>query len=327
MRVVARPLSGRRSRRYISLFWRLFIPNATVLTVACVVLLIEPANGRVLVLAGGLTALLVTNVLLMRRAFAPLNRLGAAMAAIDPLTPGQRISMHGPESEVTLLTTAFNEMLDRLERERRESALRAQSAQEDERRRLAAELHDDIGQSLTALTLELRRIADAAPAELRDDVLSARRFTSATLDDVRRLARELRPEALDQLGLVAALSSLCRRFAEHSGLSVDCSLERGLPPLGQDAELVIYRVAQESLTNAARHAAARHARVELSAADGAAELRVADDGTGFRSAHRGSGIRGMRERALLVGAELSLGDAEEGGAQVILRVPVETEGG
>jgi len=324
--LVARPSPDRRSGRYVSLFWRLFIPNATVLTVAGVLLLIEPANGRVLVLTGGLTALLVTNVLLMRRAFAPLNRLGAAMASIDPLAPGQRISMHGPESEVTLLTAAFNEMLDRLERERRESALRAQSAQEDERRRLAAELHDDIGQSLTALTLELRRIADAAPAELRDDVLSARRFTSATLDDVRRIARDLRPEALDQLGLVAALSSLCKRFSEHSGLSVDCSLERELPPLGQDAELVIYRVAQESLTNAARHAGAKHARVELSAADGAAKLRVADDGTGFRSAHRGTGIRGMRERALLVGAELSVGDTKEGGAEVVLRVPAEEAG-
>jgi len=318
-----RHLGGERRKHYISLFWRLFIPNATVLTVACVVLLIEPANGRVLVLAGGLTALLITNVLLMRRAFEPLDRLGEAMASIDPLAPGQRISMHGPESEVTLLTTAFNEMLNRLERERRESALRAQSAQEDERRRLAGELHDEIGQSLTALTLELRRIADAAPPDLRDDVLSARRFTSATLDDVRRLARELRPEALDQLGLVAALASLCKRFSEHSGLSVDCSLERELPPLGEDAELVIYRVAQESLTNAARHAAARRARVELSAAGGGAELRVEDDGTGFRSSARGSGIRGMRERALLIGAELSLGDAEEGGARVVLRVPVE----
>lgn len=308
---------------YISLFWRLFIPNASVLTAACVVLLIEPANGRVPVLAGGLAVLLVINLILMRRAFGPLARLRAAMSTIDPLAPGQRIEVEGPDSEVTLLAGAFNEMLDRLESERRHSALRTQSAQEDERRRLAGELHDDIGQSLTALTLELRRIADAAAPELREEVLAARRFTSATLEDVRRLARELRPEALDQLGLVAALTSLCTRFTEHTGVAVDPDFDRSLPRLSADAELVIYRVAQESLTNVARHAGATRASVRLSAADGAAELRVSDDGVGFDAAISGSGIRGMRERALLVGAELSLGPTDSGGAQVRMRVPLD----
>ena len=308
---------------YIPLFWRLFIPNATVLTAACVVLLIEPANGRVPVLAGGLAVLLAINLILMRRAFAPLARLRAAMSSIDPLSPGQRVEVEGPDSEVTLLAGTYNEMLDRLEGERRESALRAQSAQEDERRRLAGELHDDIGQSLTALTLELRRIADAAAPELREEVLAARRFTSATLEDVRRLARELRPEALDQLGLVAALTSLCTRFAQRTGVSVDPDLDRSMPRLSPDAELVIYRVAQESLTNVARHAGATRASVRLSATDGAAELTVSDDGVGFDSAAWGSGIRGMRERALLVGAELSLGSAGRGGAVVRMRIPVD----
>ena len=301
----------------------MFLPNAAVLAAASVVLLIEPANGRILILAGGLATLLIVNLLLMRRAFAPLNRLREAMAAIDPLAPGQRLPTDGPESEVALLTRAFNAMLDRLEGERRESALRAQSAQEDERRRVAAELHDDIGQSLTALTLELRQIAEAAPPAVRDDVLAARRFTAAVLDDVRRLARDLRPEALDQLGLVAALASLCKRFSEQTGLRIDCALDRAVPPLGPDADLVIYRVAQESLTNVARHAGASRATIELSAVDGAAILRVGDDGAGLRPQGRGTGIRGMRERALLVGAELSVGEADGGGVEVRMRVPIE----
>ena len=307
----------------MALFWRLFIPNATVLTAASIVLLIEPANGRILILMVGLATLLVINLLLMRRAFAPLDRLRAAMAAIDPLAPGQRIPTEGPESEVTLLTRAFNEMLDRLEGERRDSARRAQSAQEDERRRLAGELHDDIGQTLTALTLELRRIADAAPPELRDDVLAARRFTAETLEDVRRLARDLRPEALDQLGLVAALSSLCKRFSEQTGLRVDCDLDRTVPPLSPDADLVIYRVAQESLTNVARHAGATRATVELGTVDGDAVLRVGDDGGGLGATARGTGIRSMRERALLVGADLSIANVDGGGVEVRMRVPVE----
>lgn len=313
--------TGRRP--YIPLFWRLFIPNAAVLTAACLVLYVEPANGQLLVLVLGLVTMLSINVVLMRRAFGPLGRLQAAMSTTDPLAPGRRIAVSGPESEVTLLGHAFNDMLDRLEDERRDSALRAQTAQEDERRRLAADLHDDVGQSLTALALELRRVADEAPPQLRENVLSSRRLTVSTLEDVRRLARDLRPEALDQLGLVAAVASLCKRFSEHSGIPVDCRLERDLPALGADADLVIYRVAQESLTNVARHARASRVRMELRRAAEGVELRVGDDGAGLEPSRRGGGIRGMRERALLVGAELAFERSAEGGAQVRMHVPAD----
>ncbi len=101
--------------RYVPLFWRLLIPNASVLVSACVVLWVEPANGRLIALVGGVLVMLVVNVVLMRRAFAPLTRLTSLMGSIDPLRPGQRLPALGPQSEVTTLARAFNDMLDRLE--------------------------------------------------------------------------------------------------------------------------------------------------------------------------------------------------------------------
>ena len=168
--MTARAASGsgwRLPGRFVPLFWRLFIPNSTVLAVAGVVLLIEPANGRILALGGGLAVLLVVNLVLMRRAFAPLVHLTGLMRRIDPLRPGQRVVVPGPQSEVTVLAEAFNDMLDRLETERRESARRALSERENERRHLASELHDQLGQQLTALALAMSRSVAVAPADLR----------------------------------------------------------------------------------------------------------------------------------------------------------------
>jgi two-component system, NarL family, sensor histidine kinase UhpB len=124
-------------RPLIPLFWRLFIPNACVLIAACVVLIVEPANGRVVALVGGLAVLLAVNVVLMRRAFAPLVRLTTTMNEVEPLRPGERVPLEGPGSEVTVLTRAFNRMLDRLESKRRDSARRAAAGQEAERRHVA----------------------------------------------------------------------------------------------------------------------------------------------------------------------------------------------
>ena len=303
--------------RHIPLFWRLFLPNALVLAAACVVLIIAPANGRILALAGGLVTMLVINLALMRRAFTPLERLAALMRRVDPLRPGERLPLFGPPSEVTELTTAFNDMLDRLEYERRDSARRALAAQEAERRHLAAELHDELGQTLTALVLQLSRTST------RDEFDQALATAEASLADVRRIARRLRPEALDDLGLVAALTNLCERLSERTGVAVARQLARDLPALNPEEQLVIYRVAQESLTNVVRHAGARRAEVRLACEDDDVVLAVRDDGRGLNGDQPGAGVRGMRERAVLIGAELSFGTAPGGGTLVRLRVPVE----
>jgi two-component system sensor histidine kinase UhpB len=310
-------------KRHIPLLWRLFVPNAAVLLAACVVLMVEPANGRVPALVGGLTVLLVLNVVIMRRAFSPLRRLTELMDAVDPLRPGQRIPPFGPESEVTVLTEAFNAMLDRVEDERRRSGRNALMAQEEERRRLAAELHDEIGQSLTALSLELDHVVATVP-EVEATLGPARSITEATLDDVRRLARTLRPEALDQLGLGPALTSLCDRMSRFTRSPIERRLEPIHSPLGPDSELVIYRVAQESLTNVARHAPGAAVTVSLRELPGMIELEVRDDGNGLAPSPNGDGqgIRSMRERAVAVGGRFSIGPAPTGGTVVRLELPI-----
>jgi two-component system sensor histidine kinase UhpB len=322
----ARPHADERS--YIPLFWRLFVPNATVLFSACLVLMVEPANGRVIALVGGLLTLLAVNLFLMRRAFAPLAQLTGLMARIDPLRPGRRIEVPGPASEVSLLADAFNAMLDRLEQERRESGRRTLSAQEAERRKLAAELHDDIGQTLTAMVLQLDRIAQRSDDELKADAQDARNTAVALVDDVRALARRLRPEALDTLGLVSALTNLVDRLSSRTGLRIDRRIDRDLPELTPEADLVIYRVVQESLTNVLRHAGATRASVSLTRDAEGVVLTVEDDGTGFDAdAVAQGGIRIMRERALLVGGALTITPRSGGGTTVRLSVgPGEEQG-
>lgn len=320
------PFGDRPSRpgRYIPLFWRLMIPNAAVLLAACFVLMVEPANGRVVALAGGLTVMLVINVVLMRHAFAPLTRLTNLMEAIDPLHPGRRIPPLGPQSEVTTLARAVNEMLDRVEAERRDSARRASADQETERRHMAAELHDEIGQNLSALILQLDRLAKRIPDACREEVEQAATTARRSLEEVRGLARRLRPEVLDELGLVPAVGNLCDRMSQQTGLPIVHHLPSRLSDLGDDAELVIYRVVQESLTNVVRHAHAKRADVRLVEGDGHVELSIRDDGVGCRDVALnpdGSGMRSMRERAVLVGGQFEVEPVAPAGTCVRLRIP------
>jgi two-component system sensor histidine kinase UhpB len=319
-------MSHRRrvDERFVSLFWRLFVPNVAVLLVAGTLLWLEPANGRPIALAGGVLAMVLVNIVLMRRAFAPLVRLTLLMERIDPLRPGDRLPDLGPESEVSLLTRSFNAMLDRLERERRDSARRELAAQERERARIARELHDEVGQNLTALAMMLTRLADDGDGDVARRLRTARESTLGTVDDVRRIARQLRPDLLDELGLAAALATLCERMSENTGMRINRDLPTELPTLSPEVETVLYRVAQESLTNVARHARARHADLSLHVEDDASLLlRVADDGVGLANAAHGghSGIRGMRERALLAGGELQIDSGDGVGTIVTLRVP------
>jgi two-component system sensor histidine kinase UhpB len=314
--------------RSLSLLARVSLVNAAVLTAAVLTLALSPvtvSNPVVLqeavVLVAGLATLLIVNLLVFRRSFAPLVGLTQVMGKIDLLEPGRRIGVSGSDTEVAQLTEAFNEMLNRLEEERRQSTHRSLSAQEGERRRVAQELHDEIGQSLTAVVLQLDRVARLAPDGLRDELVEAREAARSSLQEVRQIAQRLRPEALDELGLESALAALAERVSEQGGLRVNHRLDGRLPRLSPEAELVIYRIAQESLTNALRHAGATQAFLTLGGDVDGITLEVADDGRGLGAFEPGAGIQGMRERALLVGAALGIRTRQEGGTEVRLDVP------
>jgi two-component system sensor histidine kinase UhpB len=307
-----------------ALFWRVAIGNALVLAAACTITALvfspreaNPALQELAIFAGGLALMLGINLLLLRRALAPLRELTAFTRKIDPLEPGHRIEVAGGDSEATELAAAFNDMLERLEAERKDSVGRTLAAQEGERLRVAQELHDGVGQTLTGVVLQLGRVTRDLPEPWLTGALEAQETARGSLEEVRRIARRLRPEALDDLGLASALHVLGERVAEHSELDVEVKIQPGLPDFSAEEELVLYRVAQEALTNVARHAGATRAEVRLEGH----LLEVDDDGAGVpEHVREGGGILGMKERAVLIGATFKLQPSPLGGTRVTLEL-------
>ena len=315
----------------LPLFSRVSATNAAVLVLAFLGLVfapvtvsVPPAAIELIVLAAGLVCLLAINLVLLRPAFRPLDELVATMRRHDPLSPGKRVRVEGGPA-VVALAQSFNEMLDRLEAERRDSARRALFVQESERRRIARELHDEVGQTLTGVMLQVEGLAGRIPEELREQLDELRETARHGTEEVRRIARQLRPEALEDLGLQSALAALATAVGEPASLRIERQLEPALP-LSEEHELVVYRIAQEALTNVARHAHATEVQLRLERADEQVILIVRDDGRGlppgaFRSSQ---GVRGMRERAMLIGAQLTISGPPDGGTEIKLSIPLET---
>jgi two-component system, NarL family, sensor histidine kinase UhpB len=272
------------------------------------------------VLAVGLAVMLTANALLLRSSLAPLDRLAASMRRVDPPRRTDRVDDRGT-GDLHNLITSFNAMLDRLETERTTASASALAAQENERQRIARELHDEIGQSLTVALLTLKRAVDRAPTAIRGELEDTQEAVRASLDEVRGIARRLRPDALEDLGLHSALTALCTEFTQATGISVIKHVAPQSDRLKPDIELVCYRIAQESLTNVARHAGAGKVWLDLHATTDQVTLRIADDGTGGVTA-KGAGINGMRERALLVNADLTITSPEREGTEVRLVIPL-----
>jgi two-component system sensor histidine kinase UhpB len=320
-------------RRRISLVWWVFFANAAVLVLALLLLTFSPITidapikpGQFALLFAGFVVMLVLDLVLLRRVLFPLVRLTRVMSSVDPHMPGRRLADVQPLSaEGEELADAFNAMLDRLESARREAARAALAAQEGERLRVARELHDEIGQTLTAVTIQAERAADGDPAHAADALRAVAARVRDSLDEVRRIARELRPEALDDLGLAAALIALCNRLESEDGPRITRELQPDLPPLVGEVELVLYRIAQESLTNAIRHSDAHTVRLALAVQDASVILEVADDGRGMpeRLPTATAGLAGMRERALLVGGLLSIESRPSLGTTVRLMIPID----
>jgi len=264
-----------------------------------------------LLLGLAVLAVVLLNSLLLRRRLEPMGRLVETMSEVDLTSPGMRAEqMRGASSEVQRLTKDFNRMMSRLEHERRESGRAVLRAQEQERSRIAQDLHDEVNQALTGILLRLEATMSDAPLHLVPELEETKQLATQAMDELLHLARELRPTALDDHGLVPALATQIAAFGERTGIRASFQRPSGeFPKLSDEEQLVIYRVTQESLSNIAQHACASRVDVELNFV-GRTVLRIRDDGRGFMTVNTNGrnrlGVSGMRERALLVGGSLAI---------------------
>ncbi|CAN5222101.1 HAMP domain-containing sensor histidine kinase [soil metagenome] len=264
------------------------------------------------------------NVWMLQRRFAPLEHLIDRIERIDPSERSTFELAGDPVAEIDRLAQSFRRLLQGVDDERRRSGKLVLRAQEEERRRVARDLHDEVNQSLTAILLRLEALAQDTPAERLEEVVELKRLATQAMDELLNLARQLRPTALDDHGLLPAIEAQVRGLEERSGIQARLEISGDPAFLDEEKQTVIYRVAQEALANAGRHAHARTVALALEVAGEAAELRIRDDGVGFDpvvSRGDGLGLDGMVERARLVGGELDLRSSPGAGTELTLRVP------
>ena len=322
-----------RTLRRLPLYWRVCAVNSVLFVIAALLLAFAPitisdpiTGNQAIVLGLGLIVILVTNALLLRVSLRPLLRLTALMHRVDLLSPGERLNSDAA-GELGDVIETFNLTLSRLEQERRESSIIAFTAQEEERRRVARDLHDEIGQNLTGLLLFLRRAAETEGEERQRALAEAQDTARLMHEELHRLDAMLRPSVLDDLGLAAALTELTQTHRARTAADVEASIDESVR-LDERSELVAYRIAQEALTNVARHADASRVSVVLRrSGPSEVELSVRDDGIGVNGAAARGGVRGMRERALAVGGNLSISGSPGEGTTVLLHLNGSSQAG
>ena len=285
---------------------------------------------------------LLINVVLLRASFRPLFSLLQTIRAVSAGKTYARANATPSDSEISELAQAFNSMLDRLEATRREQAMLILQAQEEERRRVALELHDESSQNLTALLIHtevlsqsLRGMSETAITKDAREQLSAGLnhlvgLTQDTLENIRALSQQLRPSVLDDLGLHAAFRWLAEDSRQRLQLTVELDLDgvedtpRGRHQAPALYETTLFRIAQECLTNVARHAHAQRVWISLTQDQQRICLQVRDDGCGYDSSqhHSGLGILGMRERAALLGGKITIRSQPGQGTTVEATLPV-----
>ena len=298
---------------------------ATVLAATIVVrtgLGTDAGTRRLDLLVAATLATVLVNGFILRRRFAPLERLIAAMEGVTSAQETGRPDLPAGETdEVARLHDAFESMLDRLDDERNRTAGAVLRAQEAERARIARDLHDEANQALTGVLLRLQASEERAPADLRPELAATREAVALAMTELLQLARDLRPTALDDLGLSAALRSKVSEFSRRTGVRAELRVPAGIDALGAEEQIVIYRVVQESLSNVAQHAGADNVSVAVEQGDQGTTTRVTDDGRGFvATANGGLGLTGMRERAVLVGGSLDVKTRPGGGTSIELRL-------
>lgn len=329
----------------LRLFYKILIANAIVLVavtaagsaVTAAFVRAQPDRSVFelvgLVIGAGLVVSVMMNGVILRLALSPIAQLDRTATRVREGDLDARVP-HTPlaDRDLAQLRWTFNGMLDSLamfRRQLREIAARALNAEEEERKRISRELHDGTAQTLAALLIRLRLVRAAGSQIERDALLDeVRAEIAATLEDVRRFARGLRPPALDELGLVPAIESHARMMEEAARVDiiVDADSVGGL--LLPEAELALYRIVQEAISNAVRHSGARKVQVRVARTPDAVTAVVTDDGRGFPVAEvmaaRGSGLGlfGMKERAAYVGGQVEIESAPGRGTRITARMPV-----
>jgi two-component system sensor histidine kinase UhpB len=341
--------AGKREPRRLSLFEKVILVNTCMLVCEALVGLWVTSHSlesrhylidTAFIVVATLSSLLI-NILLLRASFRPLFSLLRTIRAVGTGKTGLRAVDIAADSEIGELALAFNGMLDQLEISRRQQAVLILQAQEEERRRLARELHDESSQNLTALLVHtevlrktLQNLSPAIPSQQASEQLQAglqqlAQLAQKTLDNVRTLALQLRPGVLDDLGVEAAFRWLAEDCRQRLHLAVELHID-GLEATLKEREhstlyaTTLFRIAQESLTNAARHAGAQRVVISCERDSSTLHLRVSDDGSGFDTTGTaaGLGITGMRERAALLGGQLCITSRPGKGTSVEACVPL-----
>lgn len=330
----------------VPLFYKLLLANSTIVTLGAVFgtsitvwhVRTYPQDVHdeliALFVGVGLVVSFVVNNWVLKRALTPLDRLQTAVDAVRGGVTNVRVEPGlTSDDRFDRLAETFNQMIERLE----ENAQRLQhlsrqilQAQEEERRRLARELHDEAAQALTSLLVHLRLLERAhTPEEAQQRVQELRQLTAQALDEVRRVALDLRPTILDDLGLGPALAwrvDECNKLAGMHATITISGLEQRLP---REVELVFYRVGQEALSNVVRHAHAQEVAVRLQQVNGQVTLEIRDDGQGFDPAAvhgdngQGFGLMGMAERLAMIDGHLRIQSAPGRGTCVVAQAPVQ----
>ena len=324
---------GSSERRRPSIARSALLSSTVLLALIFVLLIVTPVTvshpirlSEIVILALAFIAMLALNVVRIRRAFAPLRNFAAQMEQVDLRHP-ERAQIGGSTDslELAAFTDAFNAMLERLADERRAGSRAALLAQERERLRIARALHDEAGQNLTAVTLEIERAAAQGPESERERMAELASQLQSTLDEIRRISRELRPEALDDLGLVNALIALSTRAARQGDLQIERHLSGEVAPALRRARAGHLSRRPRGADECPTSRGGLPLCDRTSRADGRIDLTVSDDGAGMPECVEGQafGIEGMRERALLVGGSLAIEPGSGAGTTVRLSVPLE----
>ena len=285
----------------------------------------------------GMLLSVTINFLIIKSALRPLSelselvrRLEAGQSSLDPQT------LQNPDPDITKLAAALSSLVNQLDesnQQLRALSERAINAQEDERREIALTLHDDTGQILSMLIINLERLEDQLPADaaaLKGKLAAARNLAQQSLSSLRKIVYGLRPTILDDLGLVPAIRWYARSYLEEAGIHAEVSANDETEPLSPPVKSTLFRICQEAINNIVRHAQAQHARISLDQQNGEMRLEIEDDGVGFDVAQASEqavalqrlGLLGIQERAKLVGGRISLESAPGKGTRLSVFVPL-----